>query len=353
MELDVLNFAALENFQGFTAIPYAGDKAFLVTAPFGWVIDATRGRGCLATMYQRGLCLSAAHRKKEFLYINYWDRRAEPLSAAELDRRQTASMRFSLGSMRVSHRPTIQRSDAVTRLRIANIKKYKCLELTGFLEFKDVIFFAVLLTRQETQHSNIRRLEAVLKQAIPISLQRDNSELIVSIQEQLKLDLPIHERARLLREAGHWYRDMDQLQDARRLLDESLSLVPTSYQTIKELLPVLTGLRERNRAKEIMECLLRIEPHNPTVFNDCLTHAAGWIETSELLSLIDNFKAEQSNDELVCANCDFYAGNLLVSKPRLARERYLAAQEIFRRILPRDHHVFRSLRLGLRRVTRR
>src|SRR5216684_6153108 len=34
LELDILNFSALQQFQGLTAIPYKGEKAFVVHAPF-------------------------------------------------------------------------------------------------------------------------------------------------------------------------------------------------------------------------------------------------------------------------------------------------------------------------------
>lgn len=346
LELDILNFSALQQFQGFTAIPYKGKKAFLVTAPFGWVVDATRTEGRLANMYQRGLNVTTAMERKEFLYINFWDRKANPLTAAELDEQQVSQMKF-FGPVTVSHRATVQRSDAATRLRIADVKRYKCLEVTGFVEFDDVIFFAVLLTPTETQRPNIRRLESVMQQAVPIELQRDNTALIAKIREQLKESLPAPERARLLREAGHWYRDMDHLEQARAMLEESLSLDPdglNGYRTINELLPVLTGLRDRKRALEVMGHLLRLDPHNPTVFNDCFAFAAGWIERGELLKIIDTLKAERLDDELLQANCDFYAGNvLLADNPSSARQRFAAARKTFRRIFPRKHQVFRML----------
>jgi tetratricopeptide (TPR) repeat protein len=292
-------------------------------------------------------------RKKEFLYINFWNRKADPLTAAELDERQVALMRSS-GPVTVSRRPTVQRSDAVTRLRVAEVKRYKCLEVTGFLEFKDVIFFAVLLTPTEMQRPNIRRLESVLRQTVPIELKRDNTALIKNIQEQLQDVLPASERVRLLRELGHWYRDMGQFSDARRPLEESLSiglsLDPSfGYHTIKELLPVLADLGDRIRAKELMSLLLRLDPHNPTVFNDCFAFSAGWIERSELLALIDALKAEQPDDEFVQANCDFYAGNLLVpDNLASAKKRFIAARQTFRCILPHEHQVFRALRLALK-----
>jgi len=349
LELDILDFAELQQFQGFTAIPYKGRNAFLVTAPLGWIVDATRTEGRLANMYRRGLNVEAAIEKKEFLYINFWDRRADPLTAEQLDEQQVAWMK--LGSLvSVSHRPTIQRADAVTRLRIADVKKYGCLEVTGFLEFRDVIFFAVLLTPQETQRSNIRRVESVMRQALPIEMKRDNTALITKIREQLEHNLPLSERARLLREAGYWYRDMDQLSEATVVLEESLLIVPDgadAYYTINELLPVLAGVRDSKRAKEVMSHLLRLDPTNPTVFNDCFKHAAGWIERRDMLEIIDTLRREHSPNELVLANCDFYAGNVLtVDDPASARRRFTAARQVFRKLLPANHTVFRALRLA-------
>jgi PAS domain S-box-containing protein len=169
----------------------------------------------------------SAMKKKEILCVNFSNRDTDSITAAELDERQVGSMRLN-GPVVVSHRATVQRSDAVTRLRIAEVQRYKCLEVTGFLEFDDVIFFAVLLTPRETQRSNIRRLESVLRQAEPIKLKRDNTALIMKIQEQLKEAPPASARARLLRDLGHWYRDMGQFNDARQPLEESLSLDPDS-----------------------------------------------------------------------------------------------------------------------------
>lgn len=313
LELDILNFSALQTFQGFAAIPYSGEHAFLVPAPFGWVIDSTQRKGFLASMYQRGLELETAKKRKEFLYINFWNKTNGRITVAELDELQVARMRVS-GPIAIKHRKTVQRTDAITRLRIADVKRYRCLEITGFLEFKDVIFFAVLLTPAETQRPNIRRLESVLRQAVPVRLKRDNTKIIANIQEQLKQQLPASERARLLCQVGHWYRDMAQFQEARQLLEESLSLDPSqnSYHTIKELLPVLAKLADKSRAKEVMAILLRLDPHNPTVFNDCFAFGAMWIERTELLNLFDTLKRERSDDQLVQANCDLYSGNLLM-----------------------------------------
>lgn len=239
----------------------------------------------------------------------------------------------------------------MTRLRIADVKRYKCLEITGFLEFNDVIFFAVLLTPAESQRPNIRRLESVLKQAVPIQLRRDNTKLIEKLLEQAKQAVSATERAGLLRQVGHWYRDMGQVQEARQALEQSLSLDSSQncYWTIRELLPVLAKLEDRKRAIEVMAILLRLDPHNPTVFNDCFKFAATWIERLALLTLFDSLKAEKSDDRLVQANCDFYSGNILVHDDlKLAKKRFIAARKIFRHVFPRGHYVFGTLRRALK-----
>jgi len=162
LELDILDFSELKKWQGFEALPYAGDSAFLVPAPFGWVIDSTQGNGGLCTMYRRGLDIKTAKAEKEFLYINFWNRKKTPLTAAKLDKLQVERMKLSGLSVEVSHRPTVKRRDAKTRLRFIAVKQYKCIEVTGFIELKDTILFAVLLTPVEKQKQNVRRLEHVL-----------------------------------------------------------------------------------------------------------------------------------------------------------------------------------------------
>lgn len=348
LELDILDFATLQRFQGFAAIPYSGDHAILISAPFGWVIDISHRQDWLAVIYRRGLDLETAKKQKEFLYINFWDKAKNRISLAELDEQQVASMRIS-GPVVVSYKDAVCRPDAVTLLRIADVKKYGCLEITGFLEFETVIVFAVLLTPRETQRSNIRRLESILRRAIPVSLERDNIVLITRIHEQLSQTPNPIERANLLRSLGHWYRDMGRFGEARSPLETSLELDPTqAYATIRELLPVVVRLGDRDRAMELTRLLLRLDPRNPTVFNDAFTFASGWLERSDLLDLIDHLKAETPDDPLVQANCDYYAGLLLVYDNRsAARKRFLSAKEQFRRLFTPEHPVFRSLRVAL------
>ncbi|WP_210519434.1 restriction endonuclease [Hymenobacter terricola] len=70
IELDILNFKDLKDFQGFEGIIYSGKSGAIVTAPFGWILDGTRREGILASFYQRGLSFEEAGDSKEFMYVN-------------------------------------------------------------------------------------------------------------------------------------------------------------------------------------------------------------------------------------------------------------------------------------------
>lgn len=261
-------------------------------------------------------------------------------------------MRLS-GPVTVSHKETVQRTDAATRLRIADVKRYKCLEVTGFLEFKDVIFYAVLLTPHETQRSNIRRLETVLRQAVPMKVSYDHTESIRKAHVELKEAKTDSERALLLRKIGRYHKAMDDFEEAQTALEEALSLDPdNAYWIINQLVPVLARLNRRIRIRELMARLLRLDPHNPTVFNDCFSLGSGSLETDEFIVLIEELKKEFRSDEFVQGNCDYYTGNLLAHGNRaLAREKFISARQIFRRILPRESQVFKAIRIMLKQCS--
>jgi hypothetical protein len=101
-----------------------------------------------------------------------------------------------------------------------------------------------------------------------------------------------------------------------------------------------------------MARMLRLDPHNPTVFNDCFSLGSGWLERDELLGLIKELTNEFRFDEFVQANCDFYSGNLLAQGNRaLARQKFIAARRIFRRILPAESEVFKVIRIMLKQCS--
>jgi len=355
LELDILDFSELKRWQAFGALPYTGDRAFLVPAPFGWVVDINRPKDpnyrCLCTMFQRGLDVETAIKNREFVYINFWNRKSDPLTAAQLDRVQVEEMKASGLRITVWHRGTVKRKDAKTRLRYIKVKQYRCLEVTGFLELKDTIFFAVLLTPVEKQKQNVRRLTHLLQSAVPVKLKRDNTRLIASLEAKLVSAKSTQERAMTLLDIGHWYRDMKLLDKAKQYVEESVSLAP-SYDGIKELIYVALGLRDYHRTKQLLRSLLELDLANPTVFNDAMEFARTEELREELASLLQSLTAEQLPKSLAQANCLYYSAQVLLPKDvDAAKNRLLASREMFLELLPREHQVFKAIRFSLKQCS--
>lgn len=152
---------------------------------------------------------------------------------------------------------------------------------------------------------------------------------------------------------------MGRWEDARRALEESLSIVSSHYDTIKLLLATLTKLGDREATLDLMGRLMRLDPHNPTVFDDCILYSRGssyskgsTVESPDLLHLLEALKADYPDDPLVGANCEFYMCKILITEdPASARNHLQLAQASFRGLFPRGHEVFKAIRSALRQLS--
>jgi len=167
IELEILNFQELKYFQAVGAIPYAGSNGVILPAPFGWVIDGRKTETWVACLYQRGLDVDQALKKHEFMYVQFWDRKKDNFDLDKLIEHQEQYTKEAFPTATFEYRSTIKRNDARTKLRIAHIESYSGPEITGFIEFKDFIFFCVLLTPEEMCRKNIRKLENILLKVVP------------------------------------------------------------------------------------------------------------------------------------------------------------------------------------------
>ena len=360
LELDVLNFDELKQWQAFGGIPYVGDKGFLVPAPLGWVIDLERIEDALCTMYQRGIDLPTARKRKEFLYISAWNRAKDRMTAEQLDKQQVdrliaagltvVSVRRGMGARwtRSKHRKP---REATVRLRRLHIKEYRCLELTGFLEFPDIIFFAVLHTPIEKEEQNLRRLEHILSSTIRINLTKDNAPLIESLKQELSAATERKEKARVALDIGHWYRDMGFLSEAKSFLLESLD-TDLSYLGLKELMIVLLALGQHRELPHHIRNLLLLDLENPTVFNDAMEFARSGKVESEFLNILLELSDAQTGETLAKGNCLFYAAQVLVGINRLvkARELLCQARQTFRQLTNPNKAALRSVNFSLRQL---
>lgn len=170
VELDILSLEDLKELQGTLAFPYSGSHGVLLPAPFGWVIDAKRRQGSVACLYQRGYDLQEAGRTREWMYINFWRKEQKTASLDALLEIQANTLKQADERVKISYQHGVDRADGRTLIRCAEVASYPTPEYTGFVEFDDFIFFAVLFTPPETSKRNIRKLREILRSVSPINV---------------------------------------------------------------------------------------------------------------------------------------------------------------------------------------
>ena len=168
IELDILSLEELKILQGTCAIPYSGNFRVLLQAPFGWVIDAKKREGMVAMLYQRGFDIDWAGHAKEFMYLNFWTKETPDQDIDYLLKYQACTLHDAT----VSYLSGVNRNDAKSIIRLAEIPNYPTPEYTGFVEFEDFIFFAVLFTTPEMSKRNLRKLREVLRTVSPVFIKK-------------------------------------------------------------------------------------------------------------------------------------------------------------------------------------
>jgi hypothetical protein len=354
--LDVLNLDELKEFQGPTAIPYSGEYGVWIAAPFGWVMDATRRPHMLASIYQRGSTFEEAVRSDEWMYVNFWKKKGDLVSSLEslLTYQSEYMLSESTGSeIQIIGEAKNQRTGAKTIIRRFRKKAYPALEYTGFIDFDDFVFMCVLFTPEPLERKNLRKLRYILRDAFPMSVTHDHKARITAAEEKLKGALPNEEKAGLLARIGLWHREMRNLGESKLALEESLSFVPNNYFALNELRATLIRIGDRDAMLKAMGELLRLDPHNPTVFDECIAYASGGpVTESDVLSILGELRKDYPDDNLVLASCDFYSGKILIkTDPAAAKDHLTAAGERFRKLFPPEHQVFTAIQDGFSQLS--
>ena len=247
MILDVLNFEELKAFQGFTAIPYAGDQGVWIVAPFGWIIDATKRPAMVATLCERGLTFEDAAKKEEFMYVTLWDKRNKEVNSIDaLLKYQEAYMREGStdAEILILEKARNRRVGAETRIRRFKKKTYPTPEYTGFVDFEDFIFMCVLFSPESLERKNLRKLRFVIGDAFPMTVKHHHTALIKDAEAKLNEGaLPVAERVSLLLQLGRWHREIGHLESSRDAAEECLRLTPNCYEGLEAVISNSDGTR--------------------------------------------------------------------------------------------------------------
>lgn len=169
IELDILNFSELKEFQSEYALPFAGNNTVELFAPFGWIIDIRSCRNWLATLYQRGVDFDVE--MDEWMYVNFWNKKPNNENIKDLLEIQRKEFIEGNYDVDIEYLPTIKRTDTEVILRKVKYKRHPIPEYTGFVEFENFIFYAVMFSPLELSNKNIRKLENILTTIKPLKIE--------------------------------------------------------------------------------------------------------------------------------------------------------------------------------------
>ena len=233
--LDVLNLSELREYQNHVGIPYSGQRAMWVTAPFGWIVDNSRNDGLfLATLYQRGRTLEEATRAHEWMYVNYWHKDTQASSLVELLNMQTRNMAREYDVLETCDYSGPVRDDGrATRVRVATYKNMPFKEITGYIDGEGLVAFFVLFTIPELEATNTRKLMHVLKYSMHCELEFRNEKVISALKESIESVDDAVERAAAYTQIAIWYAEMNDRANATRYLRHSFRISPTVYRNFQ------------------------------------------------------------------------------------------------------------------------
>ena len=345
VELDIINFEELEKLQSFEALPYVGHFCVIVPAPFGWVLDLVDRINSFATIHQRGLTLKEAQKNNEWMYGQFWKRDEKSFNIESLIELQNANILQINSKSKFTYNNLIKRSDGrTTKIRIADIPTYPAVEVTGFIEFDNHIFFVVLFTPKELLSKNLRKLQHVLKVAMPIEIQFDNNQVINHCLSTIVQTTDNEEKADKYFQIGKWYKEMDDFKNAFQSYVNGIECVPMHYTYLKKIIEEALIQQLNEEAKKYSIQLFEIEPKNPTVPSDFI-NIYFTNKKQHLLIEIFNDLIELYKDSEILGNLTFHLGvvYLYLDNQGKATECMRKAKDYFTMVFPKIHRVFKAI----------
>lgn len=352
IELDILNLDAIKRFQGLVAMPYVGHFTVSLLAPFGWILDLDNPINNFAVLHQRGITLSEAQKRNEWMYVNFWDRKGKDFSIENLIEIQNNYMQDSF-KIAFKYLKGAKRKDKVkSKIRIADVDSYNSLEVTGYLEFKSTIFFIVLFTPKESLEKNLRKMHYMLALATPMDIYHDNTKVIKQLLTKVKETVNPEDKADMFHKVANWYKEMDDIDNALVYYRKSIDVFPSHYTYLKRLIFELLSLKKYGQAEIYSGKFFDSAPKNPTVFQDLIDI---YME-NERPDLLQSFLEElfnKNNDKEILGNISFHQGQLalFLKKKKEALKYFQISKSHFKIVLPKSHQVFETLNEYIKGLT--
>jgi len=167
IELRIIDFNDLERFQGFMAIPYSLSECAIVSSPPGWVVDASKHKGYVASFYPAGLTHDEARHSAAFIYFAFSHKDKNWPDLLDLLTKQNENAKRAYNNPKIEYIDTIQRDDCALTLRVIDaVKMGDTIEYTIFLDYPKVIIYMTLLAKRSEENECRRKLEWIAEKLI-------------------------------------------------------------------------------------------------------------------------------------------------------------------------------------------
>lgn len=173
VELRILDFSELEQFQRFVAIPYFGRHAALISAPPGWIIDVNPPGPHLAVMHPLGTTAAEAFHYEAFVYIDASMKDSNWPTLDTLLAVQSTNIYRHYADPKVQLDEVKIRDDGPTVVRTLEAAEIpNTTECTVFVEFESAIMYMNLMSPTKDFEQNQRKLFWVVEKLQRLEVKR-------------------------------------------------------------------------------------------------------------------------------------------------------------------------------------
>ena len=333
LEVEILNFDALLRHQSTASFIYSGKRIISLSAPFGWVIDFNKHRDFLVCLYRRGIDLVCAQKELEWMYCNIYHKTEDVQTIENLVEAQNDRIRSGYWQIcRDNDTVFPERTDRKpTFIRIAKLIHVDCLEITGYVDFGNHIFFAVMFTKPELKKRNLKKLIYIMKYASGADLHIDNKKVIAKLQKQCDNITNPQKKADAYRQIADWYMQMDDFDNAMKYRRLCWKTFPHVYDNIAPLIDGELARMNLDQAIEYSTKFFAMDPTNPRVMQDLLRNYRHPLYAVVFARIVSMLKSEYHDNNAILGNISFHYGVHLVNFGcnRLAIEQFVLARKAF------------------------
>ena len=350
VELDIINFNELKEFQSFIAVPYVNHFSVLLSTPFGWVLDIKDTINNFTTLFQRGLTLKQAQKKNEWMYVDFWKKYSSDFTIDDLINLQNSKIKKSKTNSTFTYKESTKREDnCLTKIRITNNDNNPVLEVTGFIDFDEFIFYIVLFTPKELLNKNLRKLQFILSTSIPVEIKFNNTAVIEQSLSEIENIENDEEKANKYYQIAVWYKEMKDYENTIAYYKKSIETFPTHYSSLKNIIYDSLNIELYDQSIKYAKIFCDADPRNPRVFQDLIEIYLLNKNPKLLNTFLKNLRKEY-NDFEILGNINFHLGilNSTLGKENQADSYFKLAENNFKKVLPKNHQVLKTLRQRLK-----